>query len=278
VLKPNYDATEHEALKASIHARAASMDPYVISTESVHYTAFRDHYLGQPAAGNKDVVYSITPEQVREFHNNHYVGKNIVISGAGEIDGKALASEVSSHFGNVPASRISEVANSDQPFFTPSLLYQRDDEMLNTCFSVAFVAPSWNDPDFFAMHYFKRIIGEYRIDQFVGEHLNSPHLQYNSFHTWLGKYPDVILHRPFYFTYSDTALFGNFIYGNEMFTPEMAMTPQNQLSVYAQYVLMILFSSTRLKFTELATNFSMTFFTAITVLKSLPTTDVRLLI
>ena len=91
--------------------------------------------------------------------------------------------------------------------------------MLNSCFAVAFTAPSWNDPDFFAMNYFKRIIGEYRCDKFTGEHLNSPHLQYNSFHTHLGNYPDMILHTPFYFPYSDTGLFGNFIYGNEMYTP-----------------------------------------------------------
>jgi len=73
------------------------------------------------------VVYSITPEQVKEFHHNFYVGKNIVVSGAGAIDGSALVSAVDSHFSAVPSSRISEVPNSDQPFFTPSLLYQRDD-------------------------------------------------------------------------------------------------------------------------------------------------------
>lgn len=108
--------------------------------------------------------------------------------------------------------------------------------MLNTCFSVAFEAPSWNDPDFFAMNYFKRIIGEYRCDKFTGEHLNSAHLQYNSFHTYLGNYPDMILHKPFYLPYSDTGLFGNFIYGNEMYTPEMSVVTQNQMSLYAQYV------------------------------------------
>ena len=124
--------------------------------------------MGQPSAGNKDVVYSITPEQVKEFHHNFYVGKNIVVSGAGALDGSALANAVDSHFGSVPSTRISEVPNSDEPLFTPSLMYQRDDEMLNTCFSVAFIAPSWNDPDFFAMNYFKRIIGDYRCDKFTG--------------------------------------------------------------------------------------------------------------
>jgi hypothetical protein len=41
VLKPSYEATEHEALKVPIHKNASSMDPYTISTESVHYTAYR---------------------------------------------------------------------------------------------------------------------------------------------------------------------------------------------------------------------------------------------
>lgn len=132
--------------------------------------------------------------------------------------------------------------------------------MLNTCFSVAFEAPSWNDPDFFAMNYFMRIIGEYRCDKFTGEHLNSPQLQYNSFHTILGHYPDLIMHTPFYFPYSDTALFGNFIYGNEMFTPEMSVLTQNQMSVYSQEVSFKLYSLIKPKFSEPETNTSTTFF------------------
>ncbi len=132
--------------------------------------------------------------------------------------------------------------------------------MLNSAFVVAFEAPSWNDPDYFAMQYFKRIIGEYRCDKFTGEHLNSAHLQYNSFHTYLGNYPDMILHQPFYFPYSDTGLFGNFIYGNEMYTPEMSVVTQNQMSIYAQYVRIILSRLTKLKYSELGTDFSTTFY------------------
>ena len=129
--------------------------------------------------------------------------------------------------------------------------------MLNTAFAVAFEAPSWNYPDYFAMQYFKRIIGEYRCDKFTGEHLNSAHLQYNSFHTYLGNYPDMILHQPFYFAYSDTGLFGNFIYGNEMYSPEMAVVTQNQMSIYAQYVAFSLLRSINLKSLELEIDTSM---------------------
>jgi predicted Zn-dependent peptidase len=41
ILNPSFEATQHEALKASLHKQASPMDPYVIATESVHYTAFR---------------------------------------------------------------------------------------------------------------------------------------------------------------------------------------------------------------------------------------------
>lgn len=236
VLNPTYDPVQIEALKPTIHKSASSLDPYVVSTESIHYTSYRDHFLGQPSTGLKDVVHSITPEQVRQYHHNFYVGKNIVVSAAGNLDATAFTTEVGNRFGSITTSQVNEVPNSERPLYTPSLLFQRDDEFLNTAFSVAFEAPSWQDPDFFAINFFKRIIGEWRCDKYTGEHLNSAHLQYNSFHTYLGNFPDLILHKPFYFAYSDTGLFGNFIYGNEIFTAEMSTITQNKMSTYAQYV------------------------------------------
>lgn len=41
VLQPAYESVEVEALKTKLHAKASPLDPYTISTESVHYTAFR---------------------------------------------------------------------------------------------------------------------------------------------------------------------------------------------------------------------------------------------
>ena len=66
----------------------------------------------------------------------------------------------------------------------------------------------------------------------------------------MGNYPDMIMQKPFYFVYSDTALFGNFIYGNEMYTPEMSVVTQNQMSIYAQHVPFCQFRSTNPKSSE----------------------------
>ena len=81
------------------------MDPERNAVESIHYTSFRDHALGQPSTGIKDNVYNITPEQVKEFHSTNYVGENIVVSGAGDVNSAQFNEAVSRHFGNVRAAR-----------------------------------------------------------------------------------------------------------------------------------------------------------------------------
>lgn len=115
-------------------------------------------------------------------------------------------------------------------------MFQRDDELPNTSVATAFVAPSINDPDHFAMNYFKRLIGDFRVDKYTGTHLNTAKLQYNSFHTDLGDYPDIIMQKPFYFAYSDVGLYGNFLFGNEVWNRQMLLLSQNKMSEYAHNV------------------------------------------
>lgn len=87
------------------------MDPYKNTLQMVHYTAFRDHYLGQPSTGIRENTYSISADQVKQFHDQFYVGENIVVSGAGEIDSAQFNDLVNKHFGNVRASVEGQVAN-----------------------------------------------------------------------------------------------------------------------------------------------------------------------
>lgn len=61
VLNPVFDGVQVEAEKPAVHKNASSMDPENNAYEQAHYTAFRDHFLGQPVSGIRDNVYSITP-------------------------------------------------------------------------------------------------------------------------------------------------------------------------------------------------------------------------
>lgn len=115
-------------------------------------------------------------------------------------------------------------------------MFQRDDELPNTTAASGFVVPGRNHPDFFAMNYFKRLIGDYRVDRHTGAHLNAAHLQYNSFHTDLGNCPDIIIQKPFYMAYSDVGLFFNFLFGNEVWNKQLMLMGQNKMSEYASYI------------------------------------------
>lgn len=251
ILNPSLESDQIETLKPIIHKNASTMDPERNAHESIHYTSFRDHALGQPSYGIRDNVYSITADQIKQFHEKYYVGENIVVAGAGDINAAQFSELVSKHFGNVKAKVDGPVDNSEEPFFTPSLMFQRDDELPNTTTATAFIVPGRNHPDFFAMNYFKRLIGEFRVDKHTGAHLNSAKLQYNSLHTDLGNFCDIVLQKPFYFAYSDVGLFGNFFFGNEVWNKPMLLLGQNKMSEYAQNVLyVIIFRSNRLRFSE----------------------------
>jgi len=96
----------------------------------------------------------------------------------------------------------------------------RDDEMINSNVGVFYDAPSVKDQDYYAFLLLKNMFGSYRVDQ-NAEHLNDVHKQYNSMHTLLGDLPDVTRADSMYFAYSDCGIFGNYFFGNEVFTRQM---------------------------------------------------------
>ena len=110
-----------------------------------------------------------------------------------------------------------ESKGTEKPIFIPALLMIRDDEMVNSNVGVFYDAPSIKHEDYYAFLLLKNMFGSYRIDQNSG-HLNDVSKQYNSMHSLLGNLVDVTRADSEYYAYSDTGLFGNYFFGNEVFT------------------------------------------------------------
>src|SRR4051794_17796462 len=47
---------------------------------------FGDHPLGRPIIGTADVVGSVPVKDIGEYHDSHYVGANLVVAAAGNVD------------------------------------------------------------------------------------------------------------------------------------------------------------------------------------------------
>jgi len=92
--------------------------------------------------------------------------------------------------------------------------------MYNANVGVFYDAPGVKHEDYYSFLLMKNMIGSYRIDKNAG-HLNDFHKQYNSLHGLLGYLPDVTVQDCHYFAYSDTGIWGNYFFGNEVFVRNM---------------------------------------------------------
>lgn len=185
--------------------------------ENSHFNSYREHMLGQPIKGDRDQLGNISAEVLREHHTANYYGDNIVVVATGDISHDEVVDSVEGAFASLPAKTSIPTANSEKPIYVPAMLFIRDDEMVNSNIGVFYDAPSIKDEDYYAFLLLKNMFGSYRIDENAG-HLNDVHKQYNSMHSMLGDLPDVTLAQSHYFAYSDCGIFGNYFYGNEIFT------------------------------------------------------------
>jgi processing peptidase subunit beta len=185
--------------------------------ENAHFNIYREHMMGQPIKGDRDVLQSLGADHVRDFHTTNYFGDNIVVVGAGNINHDEFVSQVSAAFQSLPKSTSGKIKNQERPIYIPALLFVRDDEMVNSNVGVFYDAPSIKDADYYSFLLLQNMFGDYRIDKHAG-HLNDVKKQYDSMHAMLGDLPDVTLGESLYYAYSDCGIFGNYFFGNEVFT------------------------------------------------------------
>ena len=203
--------------------------------ENVHYNAFRDHMMGQPKKGDRDNCQNLTVDMLRDYHSANYYGDNTVIIGVGNINHDEFVQQVQDAFHSLPKSASASRKNTEKPIFNPALLFIRDDEMYNSNVGVFYDAPTPKHPDHFSFILLRHMIGDYRIDKH-STHLNDMQKQYNAMHTLLGDLVDVTKQNCTYLSYSDCAMFGNYFFGNEVFTRQMNYCGVAPLTIYGHYM------------------------------------------
>lgn len=203
--------------------------------QAAHYNCYREHMIGQPSRGDRDNLSSLTVEMVRQYHGDNYYGDNIVIVASGNVNHQDVVDLVESHFSSLPKTSGAATRNVEKPIYTPALLFMRDDEMINSNVSVFYDAPSINHPDYYGFQLLQRIFGTFNIEK-NAEHLNDVLKQYNSLHALLGDLPDVTRQQCFYYPYSDCGIFGNYFFGNEIFTRQMTYCGMVMNTIYGHFM------------------------------------------
>lgn len=228
---------ELELVKEEVHQEHEDNHHRYFETtiENAHFNVYREHMMGQPKKGDRDVLHTLRADHLREFHTTNYFGDNIVVVGAGNINHEEFVSQVNQHFANLPKQTSAKIKNKEKAVFNPALLFVRDDEMVNSNVAVFYDAPSVKHPDYYAFLLLKNMLGNYRVDK-NAEHLNDVKKQYNSMHALLGDLPDVTRQEALYYAYSDSGIWGNYLYGNEVFTRQMNYCGVCMPTIYAHYL------------------------------------------
>lgn len=237
VSNAHLDASEFEVCKQEIAAdhEQNNTNLHYTTIENSHYNAFRDHMMGQPIKGDADNLAHLTVDDLQSYRALNHFGDNIVVVGTGNINHDEFVSEVAAAFGSVSKTATGQRLNMDKNVYVPALMFIRDDEMYNSNVGVFYDAPSAKHQDYYSFLLLKHMFGSYRIDRHA-EHLNDVKKQYNSMHALLGDLPDVTMAESHYFAYSDSGLFGNYFFGNEVFTRQMNYCGVCLPTIYSHYI------------------------------------------
>jgi len=236
LLGKNQINEEKDTIKTELEE--SNKDVQEIIMEAAHFNSFRDHYIGQPILGDIDNIYNVTQDMVKEYHSTHYVGKNLIIVGVGNINHKDFVDQVAREFGNLNKNSPPglEKKNTDKPVYTPSIMLMRDDENYNAGIGVFYDAPSWNHEDYYAFLLMERIIGNYSADRNGNARLNDTSKQYSTLEANLGDRPDISKGCGIYTPYRDCGLFGMYLYGNDVWTRYMTYQGISQPANYGLYM------------------------------------------
>ena len=131
ILQPKFDADEMVSEREVVLEEIAMYEdtPQDLVHDLIAEAIFGDHPLGRPVIGTRAVIAGAAPDAVRSYHDKRYVGPNIVVAAAGNLEHEPLAHAVETRFS--PLSRIPDAATGVRPVWVgesaPRSLFQRKD-------------------------------------------------------------------------------------------------------------------------------------------------------
>jgi predicted Zn-dependent peptidase len=138
LLQPQFDAAEMDSERDVVLEEIAMYDdtPQDLVHDLIAQAVFGDHPLGRPVIGSAEVISGAAPHDMRAYHRARYVGPNIVVAAAGNLDHEPLAHAIETRF--APLSRIPGTGAGVRPVWvgeaTPRSLFQRKDtEQFHVC-------------------------------------------------------------------------------------------------------------------------------------------------
>jgi len=103
VCNPQLNPAELELLKEQVsQEHEDNHNRYSETTlENSHFNSFREHMMGQPIKGDRDLVHTLGADHLRDYYAANYTGKNVVVVATGDVDHAQIVDAVEQHFSSL---------------------------------------------------------------------------------------------------------------------------------------------------------------------------------
>lgn len=106
VLNSRFDKQAIEAEREVITSELEETNKDFFETlmENVYFNIYREHMMGQPILGDLDNIKSITQDQILDYYERNYYGKNLVVVATGNVRHDEIVDLVEKNFGKMRAT------------------------------------------------------------------------------------------------------------------------------------------------------------------------------
>lgn len=133
--------------------------PMETTIEISHKGIFKDHVMGLPILGSIQNMQTISKEMIEHYHNQNYVGDNIILVAAGPIDHSQLV-HFTQEYIKVPKTAAVPRPEITRPTFNPGVSFLESHLTNKVNMAAIYEAPSFYDNEFFTYLLLQRILAD----------------------------------------------------------------------------------------------------------------------
>lgn len=142
-LRPHITNTAVEESKLEVEAalQRRESDPLLAVVDLSYRATFAKHPYRKPAGGTSLGISNLTPERVREFHNQFYVGRNISVVVVGDVQANSAHTLLAKYFTGAAKASLAAPVIATEKSPTAYKAIERKRPINRTAVALSFRAP-----------------------------------------------------------------------------------------------------------------------------------------
>lgn len=198
VLRPRFDEKAFQRVKEQRLAQLLRNreDPDIQASLAFHRLAYGNHPYARPVQGSEESLATITPADLRAFHQRWFHGPEMVLVAAGDIDEEGLRELLERHFPTLDPSPVAVTPMTKAARDLPGQSFHQTMDLTQTTLWLGLVGLDRDDPDYYPFYLLNHILGgagdSSRLHEEIREKRGLSYAVFSHFSRWVGRGPFLI--------------------------------------------------------------------------------------